>query len=385
MDEHPGGADYDEGFNDLSWRAWLGLAWRGFNRWRRKHWLTRVIVLLLIFSPWFAGMLNPRGLLITRLVRIAIEAIQVSSEPSLAHNLTRYYRLEEAERLRLSLWHELDGNHDGVLDAAEGIRTEATGLDPAQLTCPVTQADPEQLAAAAKRLAVVPPSYSLTEVYKRTWFAAQAETERLMAPSHQRIEALLRTHEERLNYLEWETWERGVYLFIERLIQVLGPPRQALVCFLSYFLVGGIGSLTVSRHRPAAGLCCGLLIAAIALLVRWGLPFLSPSWDWLYWAGYALLACAVGYAGGKAASHVTHRAMAALGGIVLLGLVLVGYGATYGLALRAVYWWYGFDFGVYGVRSPWFLYGPAFAGLALMAGGVLGMYLLCRRRRVRPS
>jgi hypothetical protein len=381
-------------------------AWRGFNRWRKKYWLTRVIILLLIFAPSIADILDPRGPLITRLVRMAIQAIQLSSEPRMVYARARFYRVEEAERLRMQLWGDLAPDGDRMLNDAVTAQALAAGLAPEQLTCSLKDADLEQLAAAAKRLGLMPASYSTTAVYEHTWYAAQAEVRRLMKPYDEKIEALLRTHAEPLDYTKWRTWKRGIDAFLEGVFGVFGTPRAAATWFLGSFLIGGVGSVLLRRYRPQAGFVIGASLALIVMplaalqTLRWWSGHFGGDvdwhlhWDnWLRWAGYALLTGAAGYAGGRAAAHVTHRLRAALAGAALLGFLLVAWGATPRLALYVAYWWaYGPDGWEALQRDSMYLPGwsPAWvnlpciaAGLALAAGGLAGLWFLGRRKRRR--
>jgi hypothetical protein len=362
-------------------------AWRGFNRWRKKYWLTRVIILLLVFGPTIAEILDPRGLLITRLVRIAVQAIQLHGESSMVYYRARFYRVEEAQRLQMDLRRELDADHDGLLSDAERSRALSAGLAPEQLACPAISADLEALGGAARELGLVPSAYSTAEVRRQAWYTAQAEVERFVRPSHDRIEALLRTPEETLDYTKCSTWKRGIRAFLDGIFGLFGTPRVGAIWFLGLFLAAGIGSLLFRRHRPQAGFVVGAGLVFVLMGFR---PFYSiprellPSSldEWLFWLGYAMLLGAIGYAGGRAAAHVRHRARAALIGAALLGLVVFAWAATPGLGFHVTWWWYyGAEPPAYVPRPPWVNWPGIGVGLALAAGGLTGLWLLRRRGR----
>jgi hypothetical protein len=158
--------------------------WRGFSRWRKKYWLTRLLVLLIIFSPALYEVLTGTRPIIVRLISIACDAIFLSGEPTVGHHLARYYRAGEKDRLRMALTRDLDADENGTLSATEAEKVRAIGLDPAQLARPIHRADLEELGRAAKRLGLVPDSYSTRAVRLRALHAARAETERLFRPHH---------------------------------------------------------------------------------------------------------------------------------------------------------------------------------------------------------
>jgi len=361
-------------------RGWLDEGWRGFNRWRRRYWLVRVIILLLIFAPAIVEVFDPRGLLITRLVRIAIDAIRLTHEPRLAYNLQRFQLVEEAQRLRMELWRELDSNGDRALDDEERERALAVGLAPEQLTCPSIHADLEQLGQAARRLNLLPASYSTKRVRRQARLWALGEAERLVKPSHEVIEALLRDREP-LDYTKWQTWRRGIGLFFGGLSSVFGMPWDAITWLLGSFLIAGVCSLAVRRHRPTAGFAVGVLVVAVTVCLLRGVR-LGERYEWLRWLGYGLLTGAVGHAAGKAAARLRDRLRGALVGGLLLGLLLVGRGATAPLFVALMWRHYGVD-----VRAAQALglvpqCAAALAvGFVLTVGAGVGLYVLWRARR----
>jgi len=309
----------------LSWRPWLRTAWRGFNRWRKRYWKVRVIILLILFSPTIIEVVSGQ-LLITRLVRMAITAIQYAHEPQIAHNLYRFNTAEEARRLQIALWGALDANKDGVLDERERARAAEIGLDPRQLTERAFVADLDQLGEAAKRLELVPDSYSTARVRRQLFDAARAEAERFVEPSHKEIDRLLAWQWP--DYTKWETWQRGINLFFSLIFELFGSPLAAATWLLACFLVAGIGSLAFRRHRPLVGFLLGAPLVVLPVLTRMSQTLmcsLDPHpFPLLLVGGYALLTCTIGYAGGRAASRVRPRLRlrAFLWGCLLLGVVL---------------------------------------------------------------
>ncbi|MHC5033891.1 MAG: hypothetical protein ACYTFZ_02490 [Planctomycetota bacterium] len=366
--------------------TWWRGAWRGFNRWRRKYWLTRVIVLLLVFGPAVARRFDPRGPLFVRLVRIACYAIRTTGEPRAVYNLALYYKAEEARRLRLALQGELDADRDGSLSVEEEERSRAAGLDPDQLTCHILEADLTELGSAAKRLGLVPASYSTTRVRQHAWYAAQAEMDRMFAPAHQRIDALLAEGYQWPDYLRWQTWRTGIDNFLHELIWLFGLPLGALAWVLASLLVSGVVSLPFKRGRPLVGFLVGALLVLIPLLLFGH----RPPWRhiaWLRCTGYALLTGTIGYAGGKAAARTTDRVRFALISLALLGLVIAGSGALIGLEVRLYYRWMGVDLAAHaefgGPELPGAHPGAIAAGVALAAAAAFCLF--ARRRKPRAQ
>ena len=328
-----------------SWRGWLLSAWRGFNHWRRRYWLVRVIILLVIFAPSIIEVLSGQ-MLITWLVRIAIQSIRFTYEPPATYNLARFYRAEEAKRLQIALWRELDANKNNVLDDAEKARAVEIGLAPEQLTTSPREADLRQLGQAAKRLELVPLSYSTTRVYRQAWDAAQAETKRMTDPGHKEVDRLLAQSVQWPDYTKWDTWKEGIHMFLGGIFGWFGGPREAAMWFLICFLAAGTGSLLFTRSRPLAGFFLGLPLVVVPIIVLriypwywyypsygWGGEFWKDYW-WLRWAGYALLTAAVGHLGGRAACRVKRRLQGALWGIILLGVVIAASSALAGFGTR---------------------------------------------------
>jgi len=86
---------------------WPKAGWSWFNRWRRRYWKTRVLILLILCAPSLYAILTG-DYPIVGLLRIAIKSIQLAHEPRHAWHLARYYRAEETRRLQTVLRLELD-------------------------------------------------------------------------------------------------------------------------------------------------------------------------------------------------------------------------------------------------------------------------------------
>ncbi|MFO7957160.1 MAG: hypothetical protein R6X33_08655 [Candidatus Brocadiia bacterium] len=325
-------------------KRWAGRLWRGFNQWRRKYWLTRVIVLLIIFAPTVGPYLAGH-MAIVELVRIACDAILLASAPRHEWTLARFYKAKEVGRLQMNLRTALDANRDGAIRGPEEERAREVGLDPEELRKPVIRGDLDQLARAARRLNIVPSSYSADDVRVRARDAALSASERFFGPTRHEIETTLDKAYEWPDYTKWPTWKRGISSFFATIFGLFGRPLAALTWFLTCFLGAGGASLLFRKHRPLVGFVVGAGLFFVPILAVLRVPYLLgfSSVQWAYvmpiLVGYSLLTATVGYAGGRAAAPVEQRARVAIGAGALLGIVLIAGGVLSLLrSLRSLHW-----------------------------------------------
>ena len=367
------------------WKGALREAWPAFNRWRKRYWKTRVLILLIIFGPQLYETLSGQPLIV-QLVRIACKAIKQTYEMSHPWYLARYYRAEEVQRLQTLLKLALDANRDGAISGPEAERAREAGLDPAQLVKPVLEADLTQLIAAARLLQLVPESYTEQQVRQRAWDAAAAESQRFFEPYHRKIESLLDARFRLPDYTRWETWKGGLQQFVGALFWVLGSPSGALTWVLVCLLIPLAASLAVPRGRRLVGLIVGCALApvpvAIVGAVRW-----SECEVWVYCFGFALLTGTLGYMGGKAAARVRRRFLAASRATLVSGMVLLAYGVWRCAYVLRVWREFGRDspypasaFDIVRAYAPM---SAIVAGTVLAAVGGVGLWMAMRRERAR--
>ena len=360
-------------------------AWPAFNRWRKRYWMTRVLILLIIFGPQLYENLS-RHAGFVEIVRMSLRAVQLRHEPSHAWDLARYYRAEETQRLQTVLRLELDRDRNGTVEGPEEARARGAGLDSAQLVKPVLEADLTQLIAAARLLQLVPESYTEQQVRQRAWDAAAAESQRFFEPYHRKIESLLDARFRLPDYTRWETWKGGLQQFVGALFWVLGSPSGALTWVLVCLLMPLAASLAVPRGRRLVGLIVGCALApvpvAIVGAVRW-----SECEVWVYCFGFALLTGTLGYIGGKAAARVKRRFLAASRATLVSGVVLLAYGLWRCAYLLRVWREFGRNsphpasaFRILRAHGPMW---AIVAGTVLAAVGGLGLWMAMRRERAR--
>jgi hypothetical protein len=366
---------------------YLRAGWRWFNRWRKRYWKTRVLILLIIFGPQLYEILTGRYEIV-QLVRIACKAIKQPYEMSHPWYLARYYRAEEVQRLQTLLKLELDANRDGAIGGPEAERAREAGLDPAQLRQPVLEADLTQLIAAARLLQLVPESYTEQQVRQRAWDVAAAESQRFFEPYDRKIESLLDARFRLPDYAEWSTWRRGLDYFMATVFWVFGSPSEALTWVLVCLLMPLAASLAVPRGRRLVGLIVGCALApvpvAVVGAVRW-----SEGEVWVYCLGFALLTGTVGYMGGKAAARVKRRLLAASRATLVSGVVLLAYGVWQCAYLLRVWRELGRNsphpasaFRILRAHAPMW---AIVAGTVLAAVGGVGLWMAMRHERARAG
>ena len=297
---------------------WCVRGWRAFNRWRRKYWLTRVLILLLIFGQPLLERLAHVDMLYN-LVGFAIQAIQLAQEPTLEYNYYGFYKSQEVVRLRHLLLRELDADGNGRLDAEERKMAEAVGFDAVELELPDPQADLDRLAHAAQAMGLVPASYSVAEVREEAFYAARAKAAEIISREHREVQAVLDECYAWPDYGKWKTWREGLTYFTYGIVDTaasLGAGLWLLLCFLAAF-----GLAAQVRHRRLAGVVAGAGVSTGLYLLCVGLP---ESWAAVLRA-FALLcsSAAVGLWAGGLAQGVRRPRRAASVCALVCGAALV--------------------------------------------------------------
>ena len=145
---------------------YLKKIWKGFNWWRKKYCFTRVLILLLLFSPLiyerFSG-----SWIICDLVKIACDGIFMSSIPQSENALCKFYKFQEKRRLQLSIIAYADKNRNKILDGEEIILLREKGCDVDAILTDPMDLNLNKLAKNASLLDLLPPSYSTTEIREK--------------------------------------------------------------------------------------------------------------------------------------------------------------------------------------------------------------------------
>lgn len=308
----------------------LAQVWRGFNRWRKKYWGVRILILCIIFGPDIVEYATHRVIIID-LVRIACDAILTVSEPRLVNSLARYHTVEETHRLRVLLWHEIDNDHNNLLDSSETSHALAIGLDPEQLSNSVVEADLGQLVKAAQRLELVPKAYSAQRVRRQAWYMAIGESQAMFESDRRKINDLLYSYYDWPDYAKWETWKRGALWFVGgllRIVLVLFSFQTTGVLFPLCFLIALSVSGFFGKRQRIVGLLIGALLGTIVVLflrepseVRW-FGTISNAACWLYGFGLICLSAVVGGWAAQIAALFRQRLVVLFAAVLLLGIVL---------------------------------------------------------------
>jgi hypothetical protein len=239
----------------------LSRLWHGFNRWRCRRWHVRVLILLLIFSSPLYERLSG-DLLIVRLTRIACDAVQLASQPSVAWYKARYYRSQEFHRLQWMLRREFDSNRNGQIEPAEADRASKEGIESGLLTRPSVDADLGEIADMAKQIGLLPLDYSAAGMEWQAYCRARAEADLMDRRERREIDALLERRDRWPDYTRWKTWERGLAYFLQGLdgmVSALAPAGTRHCRILGAVLCGGLGAamsaagwVAVMSARPDA-------------------------------------------------------------------------------------------------------------------------------------
>lgn len=230
--------------------------WHRFNRWRKRWFWVRLILLLLFAAHIVNEALFP---LLPRLTRMAIEFIDGASEPTLVNALSRYRRIRFTRQLQMSLRAIADKNGDGVIDETERTRLEQWGLDATQLDNKSVHADLAQLIRASHRARLLPKSFTARDVRRDARFAAVAEVEQMKGTYRAEIDAMLKAWEIP-DYRRWATWKRGINCLYEQILMfvlTLGKPQTLFVWFSACFFVPLMLTAWLKKGQYAVGLCLG--------------------------------------------------------------------------------------------------------------------------------
>ncbi len=239
--------------------------WVAFNRWRKRHWLLRVIILWLfaahtLVDQWY----------IPWLVRIACESILADAEPRTLNAIYHSNRANATRRLQAALVAKLDTDGDGVLGDAEQESARDIDLDPIQLALAPLHVDLEALVLASQRARLVPLSYTPRAIKKDAWRAALVEAEEIMAPEREKIESFIAWYRVP-EYAEWRTWKHGFSLLLSQTYYpwcALGDPFHLVPGLLAIFLAPAVAVQFVRRKYVVLGALAFWLVLVVVTIHR---------------------------------------------------------------------------------------------------------------------
>jgi hypothetical protein len=308
--------------------------WVAFEGWRKRCWLSRVVLLcsLLGFSLYNAWYLPS-------LVRQACSAILADAEPKVADAIYRSQKVGEVRRLQAALVERFDGDGDGVLSDAELGQAAELGIATECLTAHPLRASLDGLVAAAHKVELLPSTRSARGIRHAAWCASQDEVEQIMAPERARIDSL--TAWWRVpGYTSVSTWRTGLRIFYERIVLwgaygVLGNPFHWIPFFVMTYLVAMIAVILLRGRRVAAALLTAAVVSG-AINGLWA-AVLPHSVRWYHYAegidvrlliaGDSLLILAVAIVGLRRGARSANRKRALHAAVVVLGLLFVAWGA----------------------------------------------------------
>lgn len=261
------------------------VAWTYFNGWRKKYWLTRTLIILLLFLPILYEKFRGHPI-VCDLVKYACEAIISNNVPQCEYTLCKYYKIVEIKRLQTSIIVYADKNQNGVLDADEIALLKSKGCNTDEIQKSVLNADMDKLADDAGRLGLLPPAYSTTQIRKNAFNAAHSETEFAFKPLTDEIFDLIermnwfypRLTEKQINdlkicytekelrespvvpnYCSWATWRMGLRFFLYGFTEPFGPLIATMLWFSISIMLGLFSAITFKSYRK--------LMSALASLI----------------------------------------------------------------------------------------------------------------------
>jgi len=238
-----------------------------FNSWRRKYWRTRVLILLLVYSPFVVPYLCKQSIVEIN-VRIANDAIvEMKVRPAVVTATAEFFRFRETRQLQQLIRQYLDTNKDGVVDQSECESGAVVGLAPEQINTRGHDADLRPILLAAQRLGVASPLVSTASINRQALYAAMGETELLIGPQKAMADADFASYYDWPEYSKWATWRNGLTLFgkIPVYVFTLGSPLQMLLVAIAWLGASGLAIRLPQNRRRMVGML--LTVAVTAALV----------------------------------------------------------------------------------------------------------------------
>ncbi len=277
---------------------YLKVVWTYFNQWRKKYWLTRTIIILLIFFPILFEKIRGHET-ISDLVKIACDAIFAGSIPMCEDATCKYYKTVEKKRLQTTAFTFADRNQNGKLDADEIEFLKSKGCDVDELQKQAIKADMDRLAEDAGRLGLLPPAYSTKQIRKIAFNTAHSETEFTFKPLTDEVYDMIeRTNwffpkytpkqiaEIKMDYADrgfneyflvpdygtWETWKFGTLTFLNILFGTYGPIITLSLWFLMSIILGLFSAITTRKYRKSTAILSCLLFLWLIVSLRGAMP-----------------------------------------------------------------------------------------------------------------
>lgn len=350
----------------------LKIAWTYFNGWRKKYWLTRTLIILIIFSTLIYDNISGKWV-ICDLVKIGCDAIFYGSIPKSENALCKYYKIVEIKRLQTSIIVYADKNQNGVLDADEIEFLKSRGCDTEQIRNSVIKADMDTLAYDAGRLGLLPPAYSTTQIRKNAFNAAHSETEFTFNPMKDEVYGLiermswlcpkftekqmneLKMHltetefNERLvapDYLSWRTWGNGLKCFLYAFPSLFGPLIATVLWFSISIMIGLFFAITFKSHRKLMSALASLVFLFFIVYLRGNIPIiLSNNLFHYYFLSLGIFSIVAGLTGFKISIYVENRRKWQILTPLIIGLLIIAWSFNLDFLFKGIYCCYGWGFG----------------------------------------
>ena len=294
---------------------YLKKIWNGFNWWRKRYCFTRVLILLILFSPLiyerFSG-----SWIICDLVKIACDGIFISSIPQSENALCKFYKFKEKKRLQFAIIGYADKNRNKILDSEEIVLLRQKGCDIDAIQAGPMNLNLNKLAKNASLLDLLPPGYSTTGIRQEAFFAAHAENDFIYKPltnevydlidrqnwffpkfTEKQMDILRQNYsEEQLsngtvipNYTTWGTWKNGIDIFYYNIISFFSPLSAIISWFFISVMISLFIVLSVKKHARNISISACLVFLAVILCITilttkgnfQYLYYYNPFWNYL--------------------------------------------------------------------------------------------------------
>lgn len=267
------------------------LAWRAFNRWRRRYWLLRLVILAILGADAILSHLRTAWLL-----RVAIDSIFSSSVPTLVHASARARRAGFADQLQRSLRALADRNADGHIGRSEAALARSFGIDPDELHKSGAKADLRALVGASHRVGLLSLSRTPPRILRETLALARSDADALLQANYQAVENLLGPYRTP-DYARPETWALGARALVVSIANRFAYMGLGGNLTTATLIIGFAVGLARRRRAwvSALGVCLAACVACVAAQrLLWGMFWGHVAGGWWHMIGVSCKACLIG-------------------------------------------------------------------------------------------
>jgi hypothetical protein len=274
---------------------WIPKGWKAFNKWRKKYWLTRIMILLAIFFPVIYTSIFDYHL-IQRLVRIACDAVLASSEPQLTDSTTKYYVRREIKILQTLMLAKIDENRNRVLEDNERQTAIESNINPDILLAKVVDVNLDDVVVNARKLDVGLAVPSAKQIRYECWYKAVGGTEPIFEEDHKKINDLFRDNYKFPDYKKFSTWRKGINFFCDTMLGFISISSAILIMWFLWLFLIFVFTMFIQSLFGIVSERIGALIALFpSTIMSWfAYDKTDPLFSSLNVCGFISLSCIAG-------------------------------------------------------------------------------------------